>query len=301
LRIPTIVISGGLGSGKTTFIRKLVASNPGVRFCAIVNEFGEVGIDGALLATDIPQVVELRNGCICCVSQDQIIPTIRATLSQYSIEVLIVEMSGVGEPGPVIRQLEILQPMIEMRAHLTLVDLTLMPEHATSEPSIRNALAIADAIIQTKRDIAGADAATSWRNFLTSFNGSAAIFEANRIADINVLLSKPRKARRLVVDAPMEKGVSGPHPFRSICEFVGPVTTVELYALVTALGEDFARIKGIVELDGFWSEVQAVRGILTRLFKGKSPAQGRLVFISHASNTGELYDLVRRNWRLRAA
>ncbi|MDJ0558801.1 MAG: GTP-binding protein, partial [Microcystis sp. M53599_WE4] len=88
-KIPVTVITGFLGAGKTTLIRHLLQNNQGRRVAVMVNEFGEVGIDGDLLKScqicdDDPNdnIVELTNGCLCCTVQEEFLPTMQKLLER---------------------------------------------------------------------------------------------------------------------------------------------------------------------------------------------------------------------------
>ena len=106
-KIPVIVVSGFLGSGKTTFLRYLLKES-NKKFGLIINEFGDVGIDGDLIKScykcDESQddcVIELNNGCLCCTVQDDFVPSIKALLEfNPSIESIIIETSGLALPIP---------------------------------------------------------------------------------------------------------------------------------------------------------------------------------------------------------
>ncbi len=109
-RVPVTVITGFLGSGKTTLLRHLVVHAGGRRLALVVNEFGEVGVDGALLrACGVPgcggeDVVELANGCICCTVADDFLPTMRRLLERpRPPEHILVETSGLALPQPLVR------------------------------------------------------------------------------------------------------------------------------------------------------------------------------------------------------
>ena len=111
-RIPVIVVSGFLGSGKTTFLRYLLKEG-NKKFGLIINEFGDVGIDGDLIKScsncnELKDnfVIELNNGCLCCTVQDDFVPSIKALLEfNPSIESIIIETSGLALPIPLLQAL----------------------------------------------------------------------------------------------------------------------------------------------------------------------------------------------------
>ena len=125
-RIPVIVISGFLGSGKTTFLRYLIKET-NKKFGLIINEFGDVGIDGDLVKScngcddsDEDCIVELNNGCLCCTIQDDFIPSIQSLLNFNSdIQAIIIETSGLALPLPLIQALN--WPEIRSSIYLDLV------------------------------------------------------------------------------------------------------------------------------------------------------------------------------------
>ena len=111
-KIPVIVVSGFLGSGKTTFLRYLLKES-NKKFGLIINEFGDVGIDGDLIKScdkcdesEDDCVIELNNGCLCCTVQDDFVPSIKALLEfNPPIESIIIETSGLALPIPLIQAL----------------------------------------------------------------------------------------------------------------------------------------------------------------------------------------------------
>jgi cobalamin biosynthesis protein CobW len=112
-KIPVTVITGFLGSGKTTLIRHLLTHNQGRRIAVIVNEFGELGIDGELLRScqvcpddeigAASNIVELTNGCLCCTVQEEFLPTMQALIARRDdIDCILIETSGLALPKPLI-------------------------------------------------------------------------------------------------------------------------------------------------------------------------------------------------------
>lgn len=112
-KIPVTVITGFLGAGKTTLIRHLLQHNQGRRIAVLVNEFGEVGIDGDLLKScqvcegedeEPNTILELTNGCLCCTVQEEFLPTMQELLKRRDrIDCIVVETSGLALPKPLVQ------------------------------------------------------------------------------------------------------------------------------------------------------------------------------------------------------
>ncbi|GAA0305894.1 cobalamin biosynthesis protein CobW [Rhodovulum strictum] len=109
-KLPVTVITGFLGAGKTTLIRHLMQNADGRRLAVVVNEFGDVGVDGDILKScalpDCPEenIVELANGCLCCTVADEFIPTIEALLAlDPRPDHILIETSGLALPKPLLK------------------------------------------------------------------------------------------------------------------------------------------------------------------------------------------------------
>ncbi|WP_298964319.1 cobalamin biosynthesis protein CobW [uncultured Methylobacterium sp.] len=109
-KIPCTIVTGFLGAGKTTLVRHAVEHNDGRRLAIIVNEFGDVGFDGSLLAScgvpgcDEDAVVELANGCICCTVADDFVPALNKLLDRPEPpEHILIETSGLALPKPLVQ------------------------------------------------------------------------------------------------------------------------------------------------------------------------------------------------------
>jgi len=109
-KIPATIVTGFLGAGKTSLIQNLLRNARGRRIALIINEFGELGVDGEIVKgcgiEDCPEenIVELANGCICCTVADDFLPTITALLDRpLPPEHIVIETSGLALPKPLIR------------------------------------------------------------------------------------------------------------------------------------------------------------------------------------------------------
>ena len=117
-KLPVTVITGFLGAGKTTLVRNLLQNNQGRRIAVIVNEFGEVGIDGDVLrdcqvcdeegnpteSKSKSNILELANGCLCCTVQEEFLPTMQALIEQRDeLDCVVIETSGLALPKPLVQ------------------------------------------------------------------------------------------------------------------------------------------------------------------------------------------------------
>ncbi len=109
-KIPVTIVTGFLGAGKTTLIRHVLEHASGRRLALIINEFGDVGVDGAILKScgidTCPEenIIELANGCLCCTVADDFIPAMEALLARSPPpEHIIIETSGLALPKPLVK------------------------------------------------------------------------------------------------------------------------------------------------------------------------------------------------------
>jgi len=183
-RVPCTVVTGFLGAGKTTLIRHVLANAGGRRLAVIVNEFGDVGIDGEVLkgcgdeACPEENIVELANGCLCCTVADEFVPALDAILSrQPAVEHIVIETSGLALPKPLIQAFH--WPAIKSRVTVDGViavvdgpalaegrvagDLAALAQERTADPALdhddpieevfADQIACADLVVLNKRDL----------------------------------------------------------------------------------------------------------------------------------------------------
>jgi len=153
--VPLTLITGSLGVGKTSAILDLARHKPaGERWVVLVNELGEVGIDGALLddATGL-EVAELPGGCLCCAARGPLLGKVRAVLDSLAPTRIIVEPSGVADPGRVIDDLAVLGQDIELRATIALIDPRALHHSVRRPPTWQAQVDAASVLVANKVDL----------------------------------------------------------------------------------------------------------------------------------------------------
>lgn len=160
--MPLVLVTGFLGSGKTTLVNRLLARRAAraerTKLGVIVNELGEVGIDGTLLGGETARQIELPGGCVCCVLGDELGATLTGLLdSTPELAAIVLETTGVAEPLPIAWALA--RPPIVDRVRLvavvTLVDAANLAASRPLSASVDAQIAYADVVLVTKGELAG--------------------------------------------------------------------------------------------------------------------------------------------------
>ncbi len=153
---PLLLLTGFLGSGKTTLLNRLLSSPGHPRIGVVVNEFGQVGIDGKLLPGT--GIMELSNGCVCCVKGTELWESALELVDRAGADVLIVETSGLVEPQALLTQYELLPERLaerlELRGLLCVVDALFVGEAVTRRTEARQQIELADRLLISKLDLA---------------------------------------------------------------------------------------------------------------------------------------------------
>ena len=180
---PVLVVTGFLGSGKTTLINRVLAERHGERIAVVVNEFGDVPIDGRLVVSSDEEVVELANGCVCCTVRGDLVDTLRELLARRRrklfksrpFERLLIETSGLASPGPVAQTLLIEPELAQELAPATVVALAnaeRVPLQLVEHPEVEEQVGYADLLLLNHTDrvdeagLARAEASLRARNKL---------------------------------------------------------------------------------------------------------------------------------------
>ena len=131
--VPVVLVTGFLGAGKTTFINDLLARADGRRIAAIVNDFGSINIDAALLESRTDEVIGLRNGCICCSLQGDLLRTMKTVLGKSAPDLIVIEASGIADPAGVVQGL--MDPVLFRAAALDSVICLVDVEDVLGDPA----------------------------------------------------------------------------------------------------------------------------------------------------------------------
>lgn len=199
--VPTNIITGALGVGKTTLIQSLLKHKPvEERWAVLVNEFGEVGVDGRLLSNPENTGVYIREvpgGCMCCTSGLPMQIALNMLLAKAKPHRLLIEPTGLGHPKEVLQTLTAkhYQDVLDVHATLTLIDIRKLSDERWREHStFREQLQIADHIVATKVDLYGDDLMPKLRKYLHELDITDTPISAAKNAhlDLDILFAKSK-------------------------------------------------------------------------------------------------------------
>lgn len=181
-RLPVTLVTGFLGSGKTTMINAALKAPELSNTVVVVNEFGAVGLDHSLFASSNDAVVVLENGCLCCTVRSDLVSTLNELFQARlagripQFDNVVIETSGLAEPGPVLQAFlsePTLDGLYRVASVVTLVDAVNWKETSRNHDEATRQVALADQIRITKLDLAEADGAARLREDLTRLNPAA--------------------------------------------------------------------------------------------------------------------------------
>jgi G3E family GTPase len=185
--LPVSVLTGFLGSGKTTLLAKLLRHPGMARTAVIINEFGEIGLDDALVEKAEGDTVLLSSGCLCCTIRSDLsdamrnlyLKRVKGEVPQF--ERVVIETTGLADPAPILHTL-MADPLIAARFRLDSVVTTVDAVHGMGQldrqfESVKQA-AVADRIVLTKTDLATAPDVALLRDRLKAINPAAPLFPA---------------------------------------------------------------------------------------------------------------------------
>lgn len=155
-KTPVTIITGFLGAGKTTLLNHILGQAGDEKIAVVINEYGEVGIDGQLIVETADTIVELNNGCICCTVRGDLVKGIGELVTGgRAIDRLIVETSGLADPAPVIQSFvldDVLKTHVQLDAIVTVADARHFATQIGQDEA-REQIAFADVVLINKTDL----------------------------------------------------------------------------------------------------------------------------------------------------
>jgi G3E family GTPase len=297
-RVPVIVVTGFLGAGKTTLVKAFLESEAGRDTAVVVNEFGEVGLDQALLAPAAEsKVALLGNGCLCCAVRSDLETTFRALHADRQrgavppFARVVLEMSGADDPTPVLQTFlsdRALAREYHLQAVVAVVDATTGAQALAESPEAQRQLAVADRVVLSKLDLAAPGAVAALAPRLAALAPGAPVAEAREGAVAGEFLLADS-----TLPPPSAFAAQGVHTAdlaTFTLRFDRPLSWRRLTAALALLqelrGGDLLRLKGLLAIEGCAGPVvvQGVRHVLHRPIELEAWPEGvaepRLVFIT---------------------
>jgi G3E family GTPase len=262
------LISGFLGTGKTTALKSLMAQkNPDEKWVIIVNEFGEIGIDGAVLSDNGIPVAEIAGGCLCCVAGPQMSNTVAKMLRDVAPDRLMIEASGLAHAASVIDELKTppLDQSLEIGAVFTVVDPRqfVTPDYA-QQALYKDQIGVCDVLVASKTDLCSPEVLAEFREKAAKlFPPKALVAEVDN-AQMNIewldipVVEKSRYRLKTLPDNTMGFQSQG-FTFAAGQDFDGERLT-NFFNDLPKMTEGLVRAKGVFQVLGTWVWLNWVDG-----------------------------------------
>ena len=188
-KVPVSILTGFLGSGKTTLLNRILSEEHGKRIAVIENEYGEVGIDQALVIDADEEIFEMSNGCICCTVRGDLIRVLGNLMKRRDkFDYVLVETTGLADPGPVAQTFfmdDEIHAEFSLDGIVTLVDAAHIEQQLGRSDESTEQIAFADVLVLNKTDLVGGEALDRLEARLREMNRMAQVVRSER-ANVSV-------------------------------------------------------------------------------------------------------------------
>ena len=188
-KIPVTILTGFLGSGKTTLLNRILSEEHGKRIAVIENEYGEIGIDQALVIDADEEIFEMSNGCICCTVRGDLIRVLSNLMKRRDkFDYVLVETTGLADPGPVAQTFfmdDEIREEYSLDGIITLVDAGHIEQQLGRSDESTEQVAFADVLVLNKTDLVDNETLDGLETRLREMNRMAKVIRCEK-ADLSV-------------------------------------------------------------------------------------------------------------------
>ncbi len=179
MKTPVVIVTGYLGSGKTTLLRKIIDESE-KKLAIIMNEFGELGIDGTVIKGRNIDMIELSGGCVCCSMTGELEAAVREIMEKVKPDSIIIETTGVAEPDALVDDISQNLPQVRLDSIVTIVDADAMHRFPSIGHTGRVQIEMGDIILINKTDLVDKEVLAEVHNKIKELNNRAMFLEAVR-------------------------------------------------------------------------------------------------------------------------